>query len=336
MRRGQGIIEYTFMIGMAAAVIIAMTAYAKRGFQGHIRDASEQIGAGQYSTEDTTIDNNVVKTVESESVFTTISTTIHGNGQSQSAEMQANSAAQTVIRDNLAVLQEARSNQINYQATTEAITARGTGGNPTQVVNNVNAAPGIRQMIADKTAELNALITRYNELQTERERLDTEYRDLQDQLEGGGWGGLSKEERLRIEGEMRTNRTSYRVVVREQNQNWAQQNQLRTELTALNMALQNALDNPITYVGSSTTPFIPTSTVDPTGMTLAQIEAAITAQTTALNTLQDAYDLLAAAWNGRAIIPDQTSSNSSNIESGTQEINSLTDESLGSLENDAW
>jgi len=51
--RGQGTLEYVILTGFVVAALIAMGIYMKRGFQGRLRESTDQIG-GQYSAEHTT------------------------------------------------------------------------------------------------------------------------------------------------------------------------------------------------------------------------------------------------------------------------------------------
>jgi len=53
MRRAQSILEYAFLISLVAAAIIALLVYMKRGFQGNLRQLSEQTGAGYYDPRNT-------------------------------------------------------------------------------------------------------------------------------------------------------------------------------------------------------------------------------------------------------------------------------------------
>lgn len=51
-RRGQSTLEYVILIGFVVAALIAMGIYMKRGFQGRLRESTDQIGQ-QYSAENT-------------------------------------------------------------------------------------------------------------------------------------------------------------------------------------------------------------------------------------------------------------------------------------------
>jgi uncharacterized protein (UPF0333 family) len=53
--RGQGTLEYVILTGFVVAALIAMGIYMKRGFQGRLRESTDQIG-GQYSAQHTTSD----------------------------------------------------------------------------------------------------------------------------------------------------------------------------------------------------------------------------------------------------------------------------------------
>lgn len=48
MKQGQASLEYIFLIGLAAAAIIAMSVYLSRGFQGRLRGQANEVGE-QYS-----------------------------------------------------------------------------------------------------------------------------------------------------------------------------------------------------------------------------------------------------------------------------------------------
>ena len=51
-RRGQSIIEYVILIGVVAAAVLGMQAYAKRGIQAGIKVAADRIGSQQEGLED--------------------------------------------------------------------------------------------------------------------------------------------------------------------------------------------------------------------------------------------------------------------------------------------
>ena len=64
MKRGQATLDYVFLLGVAAAGLVAMLIYIGRGFQGNIRSNAEQLGAWQYEP-GATIHNSRTKTAES-------------------------------------------------------------------------------------------------------------------------------------------------------------------------------------------------------------------------------------------------------------------------------
>jgi len=51
--KGQSTLEYVILIGFVVAALIAMGVYMKRGFQGKLRESTDQIGE-QYSPGHTT------------------------------------------------------------------------------------------------------------------------------------------------------------------------------------------------------------------------------------------------------------------------------------------
>ncbi|MDO8661643.1 MAG: hypothetical protein Q7K98_00260 [Candidatus Omnitrophota bacterium] len=51
--RGQSTLEYVILAGFVVAALIAMGVYMKRGFQGRLRESTDQVGQ-QYSAEHTT------------------------------------------------------------------------------------------------------------------------------------------------------------------------------------------------------------------------------------------------------------------------------------------
>ncbi|MBM3244956.1 MAG: hypothetical protein FJZ15_04095 [Candidatus Omnitrophica bacterium] len=64
-RRGQSTLEYAVIIAIVVAALIAMQAYMKRGLQGKLRSASDDIGE-QYSPGRTTSDHVTRVNVNSE------------------------------------------------------------------------------------------------------------------------------------------------------------------------------------------------------------------------------------------------------------------------------
>ena len=83
--RGQGTLEYVILTGFVVAALIAMGVYMKRGFQGRLRESTDQIG-GQYSAQHTTSDYNTVTNLsQTENVAGggVTHTTITGNTQTK-------------------------------------------------------------------------------------------------------------------------------------------------------------------------------------------------------------------------------------------------------------
>ncbi len=50
-KRGQGIIEHVLLVGIVVAALLAMSVYIKRGIQGVIRVASDEIGRQEDAEE---------------------------------------------------------------------------------------------------------------------------------------------------------------------------------------------------------------------------------------------------------------------------------------------
>lgn len=59
-KKAQSTLEYALLIGVIVAGLIAMQLYLKRGYQGKLRESSDQIGA-QYSPSWTTGKSTVTK-----------------------------------------------------------------------------------------------------------------------------------------------------------------------------------------------------------------------------------------------------------------------------------
>lgn len=56
---GQSILEYALLLGVIIAAILIMQVWVKRGFQAHLKDASDKIGGGQtFSAGSTGISEN--------------------------------------------------------------------------------------------------------------------------------------------------------------------------------------------------------------------------------------------------------------------------------------
>jgi Flp pilus assembly pilin Flp len=84
MRRAQSTLEYAFLIGIVAVAITAMLVYMKRGFQGNLRQLSEQVGAGSYDPKNTTVNNTETKHTVATVTSSDASTVTYGTAGSQS------------------------------------------------------------------------------------------------------------------------------------------------------------------------------------------------------------------------------------------------------------
>ena len=136
MRRGMVTFEYVYIIGLAAAALITMMIYISRGFQGNVRAAANQIGAGQYSPGNTAVSNINTKHLVSTVVSNSTSTTVYGNTQSGSPAMDANQAAQDALEIEITALE-----------------------------NNTSLSDADRTtLIGEKTEELNTLADEYDTL----------------------------------------------------------------------------------------------------------------------------------------------------------------------------
>lgn len=82
--RGQSTLEYVILAGFVVAALIAMGVYMKRGFQGRLRESTDQIGqqySAQHTTSTYTTKTDVVQTEKLESGVTT--TAISKNTQTR-------------------------------------------------------------------------------------------------------------------------------------------------------------------------------------------------------------------------------------------------------------
>jgi Flp pilus assembly pilin Flp len=59
-KRAQSTLEYALLIGVIVAGLIAMQMYLKRGYQGKLRESTDQIGE-QYSPDYTTSKTTITK-----------------------------------------------------------------------------------------------------------------------------------------------------------------------------------------------------------------------------------------------------------------------------------
>lgn len=80
--QGQSTLEYVILVGFVVAALITMGVYMKRGFQGRLRESTDQVGQ-QYSPGYTTSDYTTTTNVQqSETVAAGVTnTTISQNQQ---------------------------------------------------------------------------------------------------------------------------------------------------------------------------------------------------------------------------------------------------------------
>lgn len=63
--RGQSTLEYVILVGFVVAALIAMGVYIKRGFQGKLKESTDQVGqqySPGYTTSNYTTRTNVAQT----------------------------------------------------------------------------------------------------------------------------------------------------------------------------------------------------------------------------------------------------------------------------------
>ncbi len=82
--RGQSTLEYVILLGFVVAALIAMGIYMKRGFQGKLRESTDQIGE-QYSAGNTTSEYTTSTTMQQNEAVSPggISTTTSTNQQTR-------------------------------------------------------------------------------------------------------------------------------------------------------------------------------------------------------------------------------------------------------------
>lgn len=88
-RCGQSTLEYAILIAVVVGGLIAMQAYVKRGVQGRLRGAADDIGS-QYSP------GNMESTFTTETESTSIETVDAGVTTSEAATTQTRSGEETV------------------------------------------------------------------------------------------------------------------------------------------------------------------------------------------------------------------------------------------------
>lgn len=68
-KKGQSTLEYAVIIAVVVAALVAMQTYVKRGLQGRLRQASDDIGE-QFSPGYTTVNHTTNSTVNSNEIVT--------------------------------------------------------------------------------------------------------------------------------------------------------------------------------------------------------------------------------------------------------------------------
>jgi uncharacterized protein (UPF0333 family) len=83
--RGQSTLEYVILLGFVVAALIAMGVYMKRGFQGKLRESTDQVGE-QYDPMHTTSDYTTTSSMTQTEVTSSggvSTTTISDNTQTK-------------------------------------------------------------------------------------------------------------------------------------------------------------------------------------------------------------------------------------------------------------
>jgi Flp pilus assembly pilin Flp len=87
MRKAQSTLEYALIVAVAAGAFISMQVYIKRGLQGKLKDATDQMGeqySPGYTTGTVTMD---VITTTSESLQDGVTTTTSTTSQSKDTDV---------------------------------------------------------------------------------------------------------------------------------------------------------------------------------------------------------------------------------------------------------
>ena len=101
VRQGQSTVEYLFLIGLAAASLISMAVYMKRGYQGYVRNLSDQIGS-QFSPYGAQINTLETKNVATNTLSLSQTTTIYytANGDNGDNSTTSNSLTTSNTQEN--------------------------------------------------------------------------------------------------------------------------------------------------------------------------------------------------------------------------------------------
>ena len=108
-RKGQSTLEYAVVIAIIVAGLIAMQAYIKRGVQGRLRQASDDIGE-QYSPGQTTSNiftSSSVNTIEN---IAPVTTTVGGDTVGQTTT-NSNQSQNRNVSENLATFNQEQWNR---------------------------------------------------------------------------------------------------------------------------------------------------------------------------------------------------------------------------------
>jgi len=86
-RRGQSTLEYALIVAVVVGALLAMQIYMKRGMEGRMRKASDDIGK-QFEADKTTVRHTTKKSGESVEVTAEGATTVYAGGAAGGGEAQ--------------------------------------------------------------------------------------------------------------------------------------------------------------------------------------------------------------------------------------------------------
>lgn len=81
--RGQSTLEYVILVGFVVAALIAMGVYMKRGFQGKLRESTDQVGQQYSPTHATSSYTTTTNVAQTENVAAGVTTTNITQNQQQ-------------------------------------------------------------------------------------------------------------------------------------------------------------------------------------------------------------------------------------------------------------
>jgi len=367
MKRAQSTLEISFLIGVVAVAITAMLAYINRGFQGNIRTSADQIGSGHYEPGKVTkATNSEIKDTTSSIVSTSKTTIQYGNGGSENEEMQANREEQESLRAELALLEEAKLgtsgnnvylNQTSTDIATGIVDTHNQGMVVTQTavgeaigvlqesydIENLSTQEGRTRILTDLQEAIDSVQDSIDSLTQTNINLNQTISDLENA--DYGCDGMP--------GSVRQQIIDLRATVASNEENITDLRTTKTSLEARRDAIANGTaDVRVAGTGDLGTDIEALAreygvTIDEVhrddqispvrtpeeiaGMTLDEINDEINRINDRLSVLADDYEELSDAWNSRTIVSDQTTSTSSNSESGKTVIMKTTDEKLDSF-----